>query len=102
MRTRIELHSMLEELMESDKVYFQPPASKKISYPCIIYRINKVNNTYSNNNIYKQDYFYELILVDSNPDSKYFHKLCKLPNCVFKHFYVSDNLNHFVFSIYAY
>ena len=102
MRTRIELQAMLEEVMESENVYFQPPASLRIDYPCIVYSISKVDNTYANNNIYKQDYFYELILIDSNPDSEYFKKLCKIPQCRFRNFYISDNLNHFVFNIYAY
>ena len=102
MKTRIELQAMLEEVMGSENVYFQPPASLRIDYPCIVYSISKVDNTYANNNIYKQDYFYELILVDSNPDSEYFKKLCKIPQCRFRNFYISDNLNHFVFNIYAY
>lgn len=102
MKTRIELQAMLEEVMESENVYFQPPASLRIDYPCIVYSINRVDNTYANNKIYKQDYFYELILVDSNPDSKYFKKLCEIPQCRFRNFYISDNLNHFVFNMYAY
>lgn len=93
---------MLEEVMESKNVYFQPPETLKISYPCIIYSIKRIDNTYANNDIYKQDYFYELILVDSNPDSEIFKKLCKIPQCKFNNFYVSDNLNHYVFSFYNY
>lgn len=102
MTTRIDVQNMLEELIGSRNVYFQPPSSMRIDYPCIVYSIKSVDNKYANNDIYKQDYFYELILVDSNPDSEYFHKLCKNPNCRFRNTYISDNLNHFVFNFYAY
>lgn len=101
-RSREELQALLEEIMESDHVYFQPPESLKIKYPCIIYEIKRVHNQYANNDIYKQDHFYQLILVDSNPDSVYFSKLCKIPECRFSNYYVSDNLNHYVFEIYTY
>lgn len=102
MRTRIELQAMLENLIGSRNVYFQPPESLKIKYPCIIYSTHNVTNDFANNDIYKQDYFYELVLVDSNPDSEIFKKMCKLPKFRFKNFYVSENLNHYVFESYIY
>lgn len=100
MKTRLEVQTVLEDLMGSRNVYYQPPESLKINYPCVVYSINKLNNDFANNDIYKQDHFYELVLIDSNPDSEYFKKMCLLPNFKFKNYYVSDNLNHFVFNIY--
>ena len=99
-KSREELQTFLENIMGSRRVYFQPPETLKINYPCIIYEIERVRNQYANNDIYLQDYFYKLILVDSNPDSEYFKKLCKTPECRFVNYYVSENLNHFVFQIY--
>lgn len=93
---------MLEELIGSRNVYFQPPESLRIKYPCIVYSLQNVSNRFANNDIYKQDHFYELVLVDSNPDSEIFKKMCKNPKFRFKNFYVSDNLNHFVFESYIY
>lgn len=102
MKTRIEFQQMLEELIGSRNVYFQPPESLRIKYPCIVYSLQNVSNRFANNDIYKQDHFYELVLVDSNPDSEIFKKMCKNPKFRFKNSYVSDNLNHFVFESYIY
>ena len=102
MITRVNLQKMLEKIACPHHVYFQPPESLYIDYPCIIYHLKNVKNTYADNDIYKQDKFYELIVVDSNPDSILFHKICKLPECKFRNFYVSENLNHFVFDLYTY
>lgn len=100
MKTRLELQSMLENLLGSRNVYFQPPESLSIRYPCIVYSLSKVDNLHGNNDIYKQDISYELIYVDSNPESNVFKKLCNIPMCKFKRFYISENLNHYVFEIY--
>jgi len=101
MKTRIKLQKFLEKVAAPYHVYFQPPDSLYIDYPCVIYHLSNVKNLYANNNIYKQDKFYELIIVDSNPDSILFEKFCKLPMCKFKNFYVSESLNHFVFDIFV-
>ena len=100
MKTRSDLQTMLENLLGTRNVYFQPPESLKINYPCIIYSTNSVDNIHGNNDVYKQDISYELVYVDSNPDNVIFKKLCNMEKCRFKRFYVSDNLNHFVFEIY--
>ena len=74
----------------------------KINYPCIIYTTTKVENEFANNDIYKQDFFYELVLIDSNPDSEIFKRMCAMPKLRFKNFYISENLNHYVFESYIY
>ena len=102
MRTRLELQAMLEELLGSRNVYFQPPESLKINYPCIVYSTNRVGNGFGNNDIYKQDFGYQLVLIDPNPDSEIFKKMCSLPKLRFRNFYISENINHFVFETYLY
>lgn len=102
MKTRIDLQTMLENIVESRRVYFQPPENLVIKYPCVVYSIRNVKNVYADDDIYKQDFYYELIVIDSDPDSEIFKKLCKIKECKFRNFYISDNLNHFVFDIYGY
>ena len=46
MASRLELQKLLEMLLGNKNVYYQPPASLSISYPCVIYsrdRIDKDN-----------------------------------------------------------
>ncbi len=102
MKTRIDLQMMLEKIAGCRRVYFQPPENLEISYPCIIYSIRNVKNEYADDDIYLQDFYYELIVIDSNPDSELFRKICKIPQCKFRNFYISENLNHYVFDLYGY
>ena len=102
MRTRIELQTMLEELVGSRNVYFQPPASMKLKYPCVVYSLKNVNTRAASNDVYKQDISYELILVDANPESEIFKKMLKVLQFKYKNHYVSENLNHYVFESYLF
>lgn len=97
---RLELQKYLETILGSKDVYFQPPNGMVMSYPAIVYEINKINNKHANDLVYKQDRSYSLTVIDSNPDSKITDKISKLPMCNFDRHFTSDRLNHFVFTLY--
>ena len=94
------MQSKFEELLKSRNVYFQPPASIKMKYPAIRYSLKDFNIKYANNSSYLSKPCYEAILIDTNPDSEFVDKILNFPNCSFDRHYKSDNLNHFVFTIY--
>lgn len=100
MATRIDLQNVLEELLGSRNVYYQPPESLKMSYPAIVYARKTIDNSYANNSVYKQNYAYEITVIDKNPDSEIVNKVSKLPTCRFDRHFKSDNLNHDVFTLY--
>ena len=100
MVTRIDLQNVLEELLGSRNVYYQPPESLKMSYPAIVYSRKTIDNSYANNSVYKQNYAYEITVIDKNPDSEIVNKVSKLPTCRFDRHFKSDNLNHDVFTLY--
>ena len=100
MASRIELQTLLEEILGSRNVYFQPPASKQLSYPAIVYSLNRIKVEHAEDNKYKVDKSYTLTLIDPNPDSQFVDKLLMLPYCAFDRQFKSDNLNHFTFTIY--
>ena len=52
MSRRLDLQKELEILLGINQVYFQPPATIKLSYPCIIYSIGIGNAKYANNKTY--------------------------------------------------
>lgn len=99
MNTRFELHELLCETLGSRNVYFQPPESIKMNYPAIVYSRNRIDSTFANNSVYKQERSYEIIVIDENPDSEIPQKVSLLPKCRFDRHYVSDNLNHDAFTI---
>lgn len=100
-KTRSELHELLKEVLGSDNVYFQPPENIKMKYPCIRYSRNPSNVLYADNAPYRIKYGYEIILIDKNPDTEIFYKLCHLPMCRHERHYNADGLNHDVFYIYC-
>ena len=100
MATRVDLQNVLEELLGSRNVYYQPPESLKMNYPAIVYSRKTIDNSYANNSVYKQNYAYEIIVIDKNPDSEIVNKVSKLSTCRLDRHFKSDNLNHDVFTLY--
>lgn len=100
MSRRKELHKIFTSINGVEKVYFQPPESVKMSYPCIRYVINSDFNSRADNILYNHRIMYLVTVIDKNPDSIIPDALRVLPYCEFERFYTADNLNHWVFTIY--
>ena len=100
MANRLDLQAMLEKLLGSHNVYYQPPESIKMSYPAIVYSRENIENEHADNNVYIQRYFYKVTVIDDDPDSEIVSKISKLPTCRFNRHYTSDNLNHYPFTLY--
>jgi len=100
MASREELQYKLEEILGSRNVYYQPPESKKINYPAIIYKRNDIGNVHANNRVYSQRFSYQLTVITELPDHPVIFALSKMRYCSFNSFYVADNLNHYVFTLY--
>ena len=99
MGSRLKLQEELEALLGNRNVYFQPPPSLKMKYPCIVYERARMNTTFADNNPYKIDKVYYATYIDSDPDSIMPDKLANFPMSVFQRHYVSDNLYHDQFRI---
>lgn len=100
MANRLDLQVELEELLGSRNVYFQPPASVRINYPAIVYTRSDIDNTFADDSVYMQSHFYEVTVIDEDPDSKIVEAVSKLPTCRFSRHFTSENLNHDTFIIY--
>lgn len=100
MASRPNLQKELEELLGSKNVYYQPPASVIMRYDAIVYSRENIENTFADNNVYKQDDAYEVIVIYEDPDSDLPRKISRLPKCRFIRHYTADNLNHDVFELY--
>ena len=101
MASRLELHEELCNILGNRNVYFQPPASIKLNYPCIVYSVSSVNKQNANNKMYKSMNEYKVVVIDSDPDSEIPNKIiAHFPMCRFDRAYTSDNLNHSALSLY--
>lgn len=99
-KTRAELSAFLKKETGIPNLYFQPPSTVKLKYPCIIYSLGEIDQTYADNLVYKTDKRYRLTFITSNPDSEIIDKIARLPRCRFERPYTSDNLHHYVYEIY--
>lgn len=97
---REELQTLLEGVLGTDQVYFQPPSSFQMKYPCIVYQLNDIDTKFADNLSYSLTKQYMVTIIDRNPDSLIPDALAMLPRCIFDRHFVSDNLNHNVFVIY--
>lgn len=97
---RLKLQKLLEETLDSRNVYFQPPETIKMKYPCIVYQLDNMDPLYADDLVYKLLKSYQITLIDPNPDSDLKMKVGSLPRSHFNRFYTSQNLNHYVFTMY--
>ena len=97
---RVELQRMLESILGTRNVYFQPPTGTKLQYPCIVYHLDDADDVHAENRIYRRLYRYSLTYITKNPEDPMRDIIDDLQYCRFDRFFTSDNLNHFTYSIY--
>ena len=100
MGRRLDLHNLLIETLGSANVYFQPPPSNQIAYPCIVYSYVGNNTVFADDAPYSITKEYQVTVIDRNPDSVIPDNIAKLKQCSLSRTYVTDNLNHYVFSLF--
>lgn len=100
MAPRLDLQALLESTLGSTNVYFQPPASIQMQYPCIVYQRSGAAVKFSDNALYERTKQYQVTVIDADPDSEIPDKIATLPMCSLTRCFVADNLNHDVFKIY--
>lgn len=100
MAQRLELQALFESLLGSENVYFQPPPTLKMSYPCIRYKRDKRITLFANNKPYKHKKRYQVTVISRNPDSNVPELVAELPLCSFDRFFTADGLNHDVYNLF--
>lgn len=100
MAPRLELQSLLIDILEANHVYYQPPENVTMTYPCIVYHKDGIVPDWADNYGYKLDNRYAVTVIDRDPDSEIPDRLAVLPYCLHERFFVADNLNHHVFRLF--
>ena len=99
--TRTDLQHRLEQILGSGNVYFKSPESGKMQYPCIKYDLSKIDTLKASNKIYKKDNRYTVIYIDRNPDNTLKDSILdEFDYMSFDRTYKSDNLYHYVYTLY--
>lgn len=98
---RILLQNKLCKLLNSNNVYFQPPESIKLKYPCIIYELAKVDINYADNIPFIFSKRYIVTYIDKDPDNEFTDILLNNFNKIqHDRNFKSDGFYHSVFSLY--
>jgi len=100
MAPRLELQQILVDILGSTNVYFQPPPSIQMQYPCIVYNRDDKNTIFADDKPYQTKIRYQVTIIDVNPDSDIHEKVGELPLCSYDRFFAADNLNHDVYRIF--
>lgn len=100
MASRLELQKILEDILGSRNVYYTPPGTVTMKYPCVVYKKNNLTQKYADGTTYKSDNRYSVTFIGRDPDWNVPYELLKLPYCSFDRDFDSDNLHHTVFNLY--
>ena len=100
MAQRLELQALLVDLLGSNNVYFQPPPTVQMTYPCVVYKRDNAQTDFADDKPYKLRKRYQITVIDQDPDSVIPDKIAELPMCIYDRFYTADNLNHDVFRLF--
>lgn len=103
MAIRLDLHRELSIALGSGNVYYQPPESVKLKYPCIVYSKDRDRVERADNRHYVVHPQWNLILIEHDPDSDladgivdHFNQYC----CSIDRRYRADNLYHTAITLY--
>lgn len=100
MGSRLTLDQILRNLLGTTNVYFQPPETIKMSYPCIVYERASGDTKFADDIPYIRHKKYNVTVIDRDPDSEIPDRVATLPMCVFDRHFTSDNLHHDVYVLY--
>lgn len=99
MASSLNLQAELTSLCPN--VYFQPPESVKLMYPCIVYKRVIGNTRFADNDKYSYKRCYELTVIDRDPDRSLYEKVfMHFPMCKEDRGFVSENLYHNTLTLY--
>lgn len=101
MRNRTELNQKLCDILGTNNVYFQPPETLKLNYPCIIYKKQAPDTKYADDLNYFRTKRYQITVVDKNPDSDIADRIAaSFENIREENSFTSNNFYHTVLILY--
>ena len=100
MDRRMNLQVELERLVGRN-VYFQPPASVQLVYPCVIYNISTGDTKHADDLVYTYTNRFELTFIYRKPNIEIIEQVLRtFPMCSVSRVYIADNLYHYAFNLY--
>lgn len=98
-RDRLALHEKLVAILGSEHVYYQPPETVKMVYPCIVYEHSNQPTSHADDLPYKIDSIYMVTSISRDPESLVPDKIGAIRGAAFDRKYISENLYHYVYRV---
>jgi len=95
---RSDLSAVLHKILPN--VYYQPPATLMMKFPCIVYSLSGEERVRADNGTYLLLKRYSVTVVDQNPDSTYPDMVGDLPWASAEKPYSADGFYHFPYTLY--
>ena len=110
-KSRLDLEFELRELLGSGNVYYSPPESIQLHYPCIVYHRDDIRTNKADNLTYLMTTRYIVTIIDNDPDSGEYDDsrglfslvekfLAHFPMCQYANHRFVNNMNHDTFYLY--
>ena len=93
-----DLYTQLKDIV--DYVYFQPPESVKLQYPCVIYSLKDIKARKADNMPYTTSLGYSLLFMTKDPKDERIISFMNLEHCKFDRYYSADNVHHYSYTVY--
>ena len=101
MPSRFNLHEELVTILGTRNVYFQPPESIRMTYPCIVYHKNAPGVSYADDIKYLDRKRYDLVVISRDPDNDIAENIANYFNyCTIQSRYIAENLYHDTLELY--
>lgn len=101
MSDRLDMQEDLEAAFGSENVYYDPPESIQMEYPCIVYTTNDVTTLWTNGRPYGTMFDYQVTLIRKDPDDGLLERLlASLGSYDYDRHYISDGLYHDVILVH--
>lgn len=106
MGSRMQLQTKLQSIIGAradgkQNVYYQPPESIKLNYPCIVYKNGNVNILNADNRPYRFTQLYEITLIEKDADSLMHLKIAsEFESVRVDRRFVQNNLYHTTINVY--
>lgn len=94
MANRLTLSRALHDILGTDNVYYNPPESQKMNFPCIVYSRTYINDIKADNIKYLDYTTYKIIVVSTKPDHPAIKEILKLPMTKFSTQYIKNGYYH--------
>lgn len=98
---RLKLSNWLHGLFDHpDNIYFDPPESKKLDFPAIVYIRDAIDTVNADNRKYLIYDRYRITFIHKDRDNDTVDKILDLPRCEHDREFKQNDMYHDVFTIY--